>query len=334
MNRMDKKCLIASASTHAFLAGLVLVGSAFIIPRENPPPVNQIQFVPEVFIKEALAGGGGNPNLPRTDAIQKGETLLPPAPAPAPPEPTAKQETKAAPPPAPAPEKTEPPKPKVEKKTVVPVEKIEKKSVKEKPIKDNATKAAKVLEPKQTSKDSKDAPLDLKPVVRPNDQKRKAEEKARATEEKSRLEAEARQAREAARQWARTNEKLSDVFAKAADRLQRGFASGTQVDVGGPGGPAYANYASLVQAVYDDAWELIRDLSNDDFVTKVSITVSREGNVLTARVIKRSGNPAMDKSVQKSLDKVRFVAPFPEHIKEPEKTFIINFNLQAKRLIG
>jgi TonB family protein len=334
---MEKRCLIASASTHAFLAGLVLVGSAFIIPRQNPPPTTPLQFVPEVFIKEALAGGGGNPNSSHVGAVQKGQTLLPPAPAPQPTPP--KQETKVTPPPpTPAHEKADPPKPKPQKKST-PVDKPEPKPVKDKPVKDKpvketSTKTSKTADVKATKKDPKDTPLDLTPVTRPNEQKRKAEERARAAEERERFEAEARQMREAAKQWAQTNEKLSELANRAADRLQRGFSGGTEVDVRGPGGPAYANYASFVQAVYDDAWELIRDLSSDDYITKVTVTIARDGHVLSAHVTKASGNQAMDKSVKKALEKVKVIAPFPEQMQETEKTFIINFNLQAKRLIG
>jgi hypothetical protein len=38
--------------------------------------------------------------------------------------------------------------------------------------------------------------------------------------------------------------------------------------------------------------------------------------------------------VQRTLDRVTFVAPFPDGAKEKERTFIINFNLKAKRMLG
>ena len=124
------------------------------------------------------------------------------------------------------------------------------------------------------------------------------------------------------------------ALAKTADHMLQGFESGTKVDVGGEGGEAYAGYASFVQAIYDDAWQMARDLSDDNFKTKVSVTISRDGTVTSARIIKHSGNSAMDKSVQKALDKVKFVQPFPAGSTDSERTFIINFNLEAKRLIG
>jgi hypothetical protein len=38
--------------------------------------------------------------------------------------------------------------------------------------------------------------------------------------------------------------------------------------------------------------------------------------------------------VQRTLDRETFVAPFPDDWKENERTFIINFNLKAKRMLG
>ena len=41
----------------------------------------------------------------------------------------------------------------------------------------------------------------------------------------------------------------------------------------------------------------------------------------------------MDASVQKTLDRVTFIAPFPEGTTEKERTYIINFNLKVKRML-
>ena len=48
--------------------------------------------------------------------------------------------------------------------------------------------------------------------------------------------------------------------------------------------------------------------------------------------IKSSGVPALDKSVQKTLNDVKSIVPFPEGAKDHERRFDINFNLKAKRL--
>jgi TonB family protein len=56
--------------------------------------------------------------------------------------------------------------------------------------------------------------------------------------------------------------------------------------------------------------------------------------VTSARIIQSSGNATVDRSVQATLDRVTFIAPFPEGAKEGERAYKINFNLKAKRLLG
>ena len=314
MNKTVKRCFLASAMMHLFLILLLVLGAAFFMKSDKPVPTERLRFYPTTLIDAALAGGGGNPNIARTDDVQNGvpRPVPPPAEKAAPP----KQQVKAVvpPPPAPTREKAEPIKPKTDKKVVAPV-----------PDKAKPKELAK--DPK--TKDPKADKLELTPVVRNKDKDAKPK-----AQEKARLEAEAKQARDAAKQWADANKKLATALAKTAEHMQQGFESGTKVDVGGPGGEAYAGYASFVQAIYDNAWQIVRDLSDDDFKTKVSVTISRDGSVTSSRIIKHSGNAAMDKSVQKALERVKFVQPFPPGSTDSERTFIINFNLEAKRLIG
>ena len=106
------------------------------------------------------------------------------------------------------------------------------------------------------------------------------------------------------------------------------------MEISGPGGEAFVNYAQWVKTVYEDAWVIPNDLLDEDSTAKVVITIARNGHVLSARIERRSGNSILDKSVQRTLDKVKFVAPFPEGSREEQRTFTINFNLQAKRLTG
>jgi len=41
----------------------------------------------------------------------------------------------------------------------------------------------------------------------------------------------------------------------------------------------------------------------------------------------------MDASIQRTLERVTFIAPFPNGAVEKERTYIINFNLKAKRML-
>ena len=110
MNRLQKKCLIASSGMHGFAVLLLVFGSAFFVAKEKPQTFSKLQFVPSKFVESALAGGGGNPNLARTDDVQKGETLAP-QPTPTPPVeiPQPRPTPPAPPAPKPEPEKPEPP---------------------------------------------------------------------------------------------------------------------------------------------------------------------------------------------------------------------------------
>jgi TonB family protein len=303
MTRLHKKCLIASSGLHAFLALLLVFGSAFFVANEKPITRSKLQFVPDDLIEAALAGGGGNPNIARTDDVQKGhmtapKPVLPPKETAPPPRPVAKQE----------PKKVEPtPEPKVDPTKVKPAAKpVEEVKPSEKPVAKPRISVA-----------------DLKPIGPTEAEKTKAKAEA--------------EARDAARKAAqRERRKLLDQFDHAAGALQRGFQKGTKVEVGGPGGAAFADYGALVQAAYEDAWKILQDFNDDDAVAIVRVTIARSGQVVSSQISRRSGNATMDKSVQRALDKVRGegLRPFPDFIKDAERTFTIEFNLKTKRLTG
>jgi TonB family protein len=159
-------------------------------------------------------------------------------------------------------------------------------------------------------------PLALKPVIRSNKEKVKAEADAQARE---------RSAKAA---------QLAKKFGNVEQSLRSGFTKGTKVEVWGTGGEAYAGYDALVKAIYDDAWDVSDSLTDDDSTAKVVIVIARAGHVISARIERRSTNSLLDKSVQRALDRVKFVAPFPEGSRDEQRTFTINFNLKAKRLLG
>jgi len=75
-------------------------------------------------------------------------------------------------------------------------------------------------------------------------------------------------------------------------------------------------------------------VTDDSASVKTEITIARSGNIVSARVTRKSGNASMDRSVQRALDRVRFIAPFPEGATDSERTIILNFNLKSKRQIG
>src|SRR5262249_36807604 len=107
-----------------------------------------------------------------------------------------------------------------------------------------------------------------------------------------------------------------------------GVSSETSIDVPGPGGAAYANYSSFVQAVYYRSWTPPPDLADDSAAVQVRVVILRSGTVESFKIIKRSGHAALDKSVER-LRQVSFIAPFPEGATDEKRAFIIEFRLNA-----
>jgi TonB family protein len=123
-------------------------------------------------------------------------------------------------------------------------------------------------------------------------------------------------------------------IAAAARAIKENATSATDIEMPGTSSVSYANYASAVKSIYERAWTPPDDTTSDDAITKVSVTIGSDGNVISSRILDKSGDSKVDTSVQRTLDRVNFIAPFPDGSKEKEKTFIINFNLKAKRMLG
>jgi TonB family protein len=76
-------------------------------------------------------------------------------------------------------------------------------------------------------------------------------------------------------------------------------------------------------------------MADDSATAKVSVTIARDGTVVEAHVTRESGSAATDRSVREVLNRVKFIGvPFPAGSKDDQRTFIINFNLKAKKLLG
>jgi TonB family protein len=296
MSRLETKCLMVCATTHGLLIAIVFFGSAFFVANTKKENLQPLNMIPAILVDAAISGGGGKPNLHPSEEKPKGETLIPQPPAPQPP---VQKPVEAKPPPEPKPTEVKKEPPTVVKKT----------TESNKPLKPQPKEP--IPEPRHK--------VDINNVVkRPDDTAAKAKAQAEA------------QARERAARAQHT----AEIFKEASSRLASGFAGGTAIEVPGPGGAAYANYAQLVKAAYDDAWKVSDEMTDNNSVATVTVVIGRSGDVITAQITTRSGNPALDRSVQRAIDKVRFIAPFPTSAKEAERTFTIEFNLKTKRAFG
>jgi TonB family protein len=132
----------------------------------------------------------------------------------------------------------------------------------------------------------------------------------------------------------REEQKRLAAYNNAVRNLEKNFTPSTKVEMPGSSSVSYASYASIIKSIYTREWTPPDNAANDEANIKVSITVSSDGTVVSAHIVDPSGDSSVDESVQRTLDRVTFIAPFPEGATEKEKTFIINFNLKAKRMLG
>lgn len=108
--------------------------------------------------------------------------------------------------------------------------------------------------------------------------------------------------------------------------LSHNLSSATKIDMPGNADAAYANYGDVVISVYNSAWQPPAGMAEDNVNVLFKVTIARDGTVISARIITPSGDPNVDMAVQRMLDRVTFIAPFPEGTTDKERNYPINFN--------
>jgi TonB family protein len=292
MNRLQKKCFVASTGLHLLLLLILLIGPAFMASRNKPDTMPVLDFVALKTVDDALSGGG-NPKANPAPATFEKPQPLPPAPV-----------VKPEPPPPEKPQKPEP-----EKETA---------SAPPKPKEPDYS-----LEPSRDRKPKKPN-IELTPITRPTDAKDEAKAKAEA------------EAHEEARRDRERRRRMAAAVGGAANNLEPSPLGGVTLDPKGPGGGGvpYANFLQAVKSVYQHAWVVPDGITDENATTAASVTIARDGTVVSSRITRSSGNPGVDQSVQRTLDKVKWAAPLPDTAKENERTVNINFNVAAKRAAG
>lgn len=279
MNRLQKKCVVATVGLHLLLLVILVVGPAFFAPRERPDNLPVLDVIPARLIDAQLNSGVRNARPPRP-AVQPAPR--PPAPQPVVTPPPPRRHSQAPTPPAPK-----------------PVEKP-------RPIQEA------VKPPKHT---------EHRIVVNPHLTTR-SESKPEAERSKP---AESRD---------NSRERAAKTLRNAIKSLEKSFSPSTTVDMPGNSSVAYANYAQVVKSVYERAWIPPNDAQNDEANVKVTVTIASDGTVVSAHILTPSGDAGVDASVQRTLERVKSIAPFPEGAPEKQRTYIINFNLKARRMLG
>jgi TonB family protein len=276
MNRLQKKCVMATAGFHLLLLVILFVGPAFFWAREKSDDTQVLEMIPANLVDTATTGipGAQPPSAPAV-------VVQPPQPQPTPPLP--KPVVQPTPAPVPTPTFTERVekffKPEPAKRVSAPPE--------------NPPHTPKVNLTPTTRTPPKNNSTPAKPVP--------------------------------------DNSKAVNSALRA---LRANLSSATEIAPVGNSSVAAANYAQVVKSIYEQAWTPPADTASDDANVKVRVTIASDGIVISAQVLAPSGDTSVDASVQNTLDRVQFIAPFPAGSADKERTYIINFNLKAKRLNG
>jgi TonB family protein len=293
MNRLQKKCVVASTAVHLLLALILFIGPGFASSRKKPDDLPILNFVPAKTVDELVAPGGGSPSAKPP----------PPAPVLPPVQPPAPRVVSPPPQPEPQPEKVREPDPPKEIKPTKPEE--------------DSLEPAKERQPKKI-----EISTTLVSRKRETSEDKKAREQAQAAKE--------------AKALADARRRLARQLGQAADHIGSELSGGTTVEMQGPGGGGlpYANFLQAVKSVYANAWLLPDGAVDDEATTVASVTIARDGTVVSSRITQRAGDPVVDRSVQATLDRVLYAAPLPDNAKENERTVTINFNVRARRSLG
>lgn len=309
MSQLQKKCFVFSAGTHLLLLAVLFLGTAFFNARHKEQPAVPVDLLNAKIVEGVLARGG-SPGSESTPSVAPPVQVTPPPP----------KETVVEPPPV----KVEVPK-KVETVVEPPPVKVEvPKKIETIPIEKSTPKKIETkVEPTKTVE--KTAPSKIK-VNTGKVVTRTATDTAKA---KAAADKAARD-REVARMAA-----VGSQFSKSLNTLKGNLSQGVSIGTPGAGGEGFVNYGQYVIAVYQNAWLTPNDLADDSLIVQVTVTIARDGTVLNASVTRKAGVTALDKSVQRALDRVQSIGrPFPEGIRDTKRTFQLDFNLKAKRQLG
>ncbi len=295
MSRLQKKCFIGATSMHVLLFVVLIVGPGFFSKDETMDESELIIFTPQMATDSARSGGG-TPQPPN-----------PTPPAPQVPTPTPPKLQEAPPP--------EPPKPReVVRETPREIEKVEEKT----PPRDTRES----LDP-TPDKPKKHEVKVSRNVVKISPDRR------RPTTNSSNTDTAAQE---------RKDQEFARAIARTGSRVKDSLSTSTKVDMPdgpGGGGVSYAPYAQIVRKVYTDAWTIPDDVTDDEAVVKVSVTIRRDGTVASSSIIMESGSRLVDRSIQNALNRVTTIGvAFPAGAKESQRTFTISFSLKAKKLLG
>jgi outer membrane biosynthesis protein TonB len=308
MNRLQKKCFVFSVGFHGLLL-VILLGSAAFRNRTKETDAPILSIIPANIIDAAESGGGEPAAAVRT-------TPAPPQPQPqsqaAAPQPKVQQAVAR---PRPQPETVQPePVRRVEHvKREEPQEEVHSVAVAENPI-------PKASKPRHQH--------EIHPTF--------ASANATPTRAKSKSQNAENPSRSAARAEAHRLSEIENSLDHLASGVQTSGAARTIVDVPGisGGGEVFAAYRDAVRRYYYQAWIQPETGGDKSALPEARIEVARDGSIIRAELVSPSGERLLDKSVERALQLVTRLPPFPASSHDEQRVFRIQFSLELKQATG
>ena len=281
-----QKKCLLAAAGTHLLVVVALLCSGFVRPRPKPDATPVIDLI----------------TLP-TDLATTGETPAPTPPPPAPAQPILTPPTQ--PPPVPTPEP-------IEVKPIVKTPDVEPPDQPERP---NDPDSDLPKPPTKPPKKHHEVNVDTSHLVT------RTAPKVRDTSDDD------RKAQQEAREQQRLQDQRNKAIKSLMHSLSSGLSSATEVKLPpGSNSASMANYGSIVRSVYHHAWIAPSNMSGDTAEMTFSVTIARDGSVISAHIESRSGDANVDAAVQRMLDRVVFIQAFPEESTDRERTYHIDFN--------
>jgi len=163
-------------------------------------------------------------------------------------------------------------------------------------------------------------------VIRPRHEKSKA--RPRDNDEDTDT-----QDRELARAAAEARQHLLSGLRQMAGQIGDSRSGPVSVELKGPGGGGlpYANFYQAVYSIYEQEWIIPDGATETEVTTVAEVTVARDGRVVSAEIVRKSGNAAVDQSVRLTLDRVRRLPALPPGAEKDTETITINFKARPQR---
>ena len=128
-----------------------------------------------------------------------------------------------------------------------------------------------------------------------------------------------------------SNEQRVRTINQAAEKVLNGVStSAVDVHFDTVGNQPSDGYAQIVKDAYDRNWDLAFNSSaGETAFAKVKVTIQRDGKILSSELLDPSGDSQLDQSIQRTLNRVTTLEPFPAGATDQQRTYTIRFNIKS-----